>query len=214
MVLLTTISKVSNKIVSNVLHNYMSTKAGKSITTKNIRNVPQSIKRIVAYRYKYKCANPTCQIMLPPTWECDHIIPLWKIMKEPSLVKGDPNHVDNLQPLCPNCHRIKTMREELERNASDDDDNDDGTVKTEYETLLEFQTPTMQQYHGLNSTLGKTHCTCPKCLTRYSPYFPNHTCKKSELFTQFAFTDCNEDVQNLQQFSWSNENNLSRSKEC
>ena len=85
-------------------------------TTVQIRKVTNSIRNIVAYNYDYKCAG--CEIKLPPTWECDHIIPLWKIIQQPNLVKGDPNQLSNLQPLCPNCHRLKTMHENIERDQS------------------------------------------------------------------------------------------------
>ena len=82
------------------------------IRTQTIRRVTNTMKRIVAYNYKYKCAR--CKIMLPPTWECDHVVPLWKFVQQ-TRYSQDPNDFLNLQPLCPNCHKKKTMRETLER---------------------------------------------------------------------------------------------------
>jgi hypothetical protein len=57
-------------------------------------------KKCVAYIQKYLCA--ICNVLLPPEYEVDHKIPLFK---------GGSNDFSNLQALCPNCHRRKTMHE-------------------------------------------------------------------------------------------------------
>jgi 5-methylcytosine-specific restriction endonuclease McrA len=44
-----------------------------------------------------------CTTLLPPEYEIDHKIP---------LVQGGSNEESNLQALCPNCHRRKTMHEQ------------------------------------------------------------------------------------------------------
>ena len=87
-----------------------------SRTTSTIRRVSNTVKRIVAHKYKYKCAD--CAVMLPPMWECDHIVPLWKALRRREKFGTpiqDPNHRSNLQPLCPNRHSAKTQLETIER---------------------------------------------------------------------------------------------------
>ena len=64
------------------------------------RNVSSMTKKRVAYEQKYKCAG--CNEILPPTYEVDHIHPLFL---------GGSNHASNLQALCPGCHSKKTMGE-------------------------------------------------------------------------------------------------------
>lgn len=59
----------------------------------------------IAYRTKYKCN--TCDVLLPPTFEIDHII---------ELRDGGKDEYDNLQALCPNCHSLKTRANTLKRN--------------------------------------------------------------------------------------------------
>lgn len=51
----------------------------------------------VAYRTEYRCA--CCDMLLPPTFEIDHII---------ELRDGGLDEYTNLQALCPNCHSLKT----------------------------------------------------------------------------------------------------------
>ena len=60
------------------------------------------LKKRVAYRQKYRCA--LCNILLPPTYQVDHITPLFL---------GGSNHPTNLQALCPNCHADKTQTDFL-----------------------------------------------------------------------------------------------------
>lgn len=71
--------------------------------SKTKRNVSESLKKIVAADQKWTCAM--CQNLLPSTFEVDHI---------KALYLGGTNDRDNLQALCANCHRRKTVEEELE----------------------------------------------------------------------------------------------------
>ena len=73
-------------------------------------------KRVGADKKMIICANQgwrcnKCRQKLPPTVEIDHYIPLgcglWH------LLDFDPNGLENLQALCPNCHASKTMRERM-----------------------------------------------------------------------------------------------------
>ena len=66
------------------------------------RNLHESIKKIIAYRQSYKCH--ICSILLPPSFQIDHIIPF-------SISSNDNEY--NLQALCANCHSIKTQKEAL-----------------------------------------------------------------------------------------------------
>ena len=62
------------------------------------RNVSTTMKKIVASKQKWQCKS--CKNILDETYEVDHII---------SLYTGGGNNVENLQALCPNCHRKKTI---------------------------------------------------------------------------------------------------------
>jgi len=66
------------------------------------RNVSESKKKFVAARQKWCCMK--CKSLLDSTFEIDHII---------RLDSGGSNHVDNLQALCPGCHRSKTQLENM-----------------------------------------------------------------------------------------------------
>jgi hypothetical protein len=116
------------------------------VRTSDIRKVSSHLKKIVAFKQNYKCNM--CQIMLPPTWECDHIIPLWKL--------GTSNELHNLQALCRECHGIKTMKEAMEREE----------MKYDFHKQQEFQ-PVKPKYY-----------TCPECKVKYSPYFKHTQCRK------------------------------------
>ena len=61
----------------------------------------------VAYKSKYKCN--ACNILLPPTFEIDHIV---------ELRDGGTDTYDNLQALCPNCHSLKTRANTLKRDKA------------------------------------------------------------------------------------------------
>jgi 5-methylcytosine-specific restriction endonuclease McrA len=65
------------------------------------RNVPQGLKNMVCSRNNWMCYR--CNNILPATFEIDHIVP--------SVDGGYDNRIENLQALCPNCHRIKTSAE-------------------------------------------------------------------------------------------------------
>lgn len=66
------------------------------------RKLSETIKKTVAYNQSYTCKH--CSCLLPPTFEVDHIVPH-------SITQDD--EVSNLQALCPNCHSLKTQREQL-----------------------------------------------------------------------------------------------------
>ena len=61
----------------------------------------------VAYETKYKCGM--CAMLLPPTFEIDHI-------KE--LRDGGTDTYDNLWALCNNCHATKTRANTLKRDEA------------------------------------------------------------------------------------------------
>ena len=64
------------------------------------RRVTNSTKKKIAANQRWNCN--ICQKMLDETYEVDHILPL----------KDDgSNEENNLQALCPNCHRKKTNKE-------------------------------------------------------------------------------------------------------
>lgn len=69
-------------------------------TTK--RTLKESTKKIVAFNQNYLCKE--CNSILPPSFQIDHIIPF-------SLSQDDED--ENLQALCPNCHSLKTQRENM-----------------------------------------------------------------------------------------------------
>ena len=50
-----------------------------------------------------------CKMLLPPTFEVDHII---------ELQDGGKDEYNNLQALCPNCHALKTRANVLRRDKS------------------------------------------------------------------------------------------------
>jgi|688.fasta_scaffold05266_14 hypothetical protein len=66
------------------------------------RSVSESKKKYIAAKQGWKCRE--CSEILPATYEVDHII---------RLQNGGSNEIDNLQALCPSCHRNKTMMESL-----------------------------------------------------------------------------------------------------
>jgi 5-methylcytosine-specific restriction protein A len=66
------------------------------------RSVSETKKKYVAARQRWTCKD--CGVLLTATYEIDHIV---------RLDRGGTNHVDNLAALCPNCHRQKTMLENL-----------------------------------------------------------------------------------------------------
>ena len=62
-------------------------------------------RRQIAQRQKWRCANPSGGCLLLgelEEYDIDHIVPVWK---------GGSDDVENLQALCPACHRCKTDHE-------------------------------------------------------------------------------------------------------
>jgi hypothetical protein len=75
---------------------------------RNRIRIPHSTRLLLAAKQKYKCAQ--CEETLGPTWDVDHIIPLWK---------GGEDSIANMQVLCAGgtgnaCHARKTEREMYE----------------------------------------------------------------------------------------------------
>lgn len=68
------------------------------------RNVSEQVKKKVAARQEWKCFR--CGNLLDETYEVDHTLAL--------IDKGD-NDLNNLRALCPNCHRKKTVDDDLKR---------------------------------------------------------------------------------------------------
>ncbi len=77
-------------------------------TTKTTRiNRTEPERRKIAGRQNWKCAGDACKLAGKlEAYDVDHIIPLWK---------GGKDDDDNVQALCPACHRIKTDMERIER---------------------------------------------------------------------------------------------------
>lgn len=70
-----------------------------------------AVQKIVGARQKWRCA--TCNILLPSSYEVDHVKPLWD---------GGPNCFEtNAQALCPTCHATKTQLESIQRRKKIDD---------------------------------------------------------------------------------------------
>jgi 5-methylcytosine-specific restriction protein A len=76
--------------------------AGGGDSMKFKRSVSESKKKYIASKQGWKCRE--CSIILPATYEVDHIV---------RLQHGGSNEIENLQALCPSCHRNKTMMETL-----------------------------------------------------------------------------------------------------
>ena len=68
------------------------------------RTLSESHKKIVAANHDWKCN--ACRCVLPPSFQIDHIVPLWK---------GGDDTVENSQSLCGTCHANKTQLESIER---------------------------------------------------------------------------------------------------
>lgn len=61
------------------------------------RRISPTVWKEVGYRHKWCCAH--CKEMLKPTFELDHII---------ELERGGSDTIENIQPLCTECHAKKT----------------------------------------------------------------------------------------------------------
>ena len=66
------------------------------------RSVSETKKKYVAAQQNWKCKK--CHQTLPPSFEVNHIMPLWK---------GGDNGLSNLEALCRNCHGDATMRQKI-----------------------------------------------------------------------------------------------------
>ena len=66
------------------------------------RSVSETKKKYIASEQNWKCKK--CHQSLPPSFEVNHIVPLWK---------GGDNGVSNLEALCRNCHGDATMRQKI-----------------------------------------------------------------------------------------------------
>jgi 5-methylcytosine-specific restriction enzyme A len=76
----------------------------KAAPSRMSRSEPQ--RRKIAQRQNWRCASTTCDLVGElEGYDLDHIIPLWK---------GGEDTDENLQALCPACHRRKTDLERLE----------------------------------------------------------------------------------------------------
>jgi 5-methylcytosine-specific restriction enzyme A len=69
---------------------------------KEKRNVSGKMKKFIGAQQKWECAQ--CKKTLDETYEVDHIV---------RLADGGNNEANNLQALCPQCHRTKTFHEEF-----------------------------------------------------------------------------------------------------
>ena len=69
--------------------------------------ISQTIKKTVAANQQWRCN--ICKNMLEETFETDHIIP---------LMNGGSNEQSNLQSLCPNCHRKKSLHEKRVKSTT------------------------------------------------------------------------------------------------
>lgn len=77
----------------------------------------------VAYNQKYECNK--CGILLPPTFQVDHI-------KE--LCDGGEDAFNNLQALCPNCHATKSRLHVLKKRSLFKEH-----FEKEYETFTKYK---------------------------------------------------------------------------
>jgi 5-methylcytosine-specific restriction endonuclease McrA len=74
------------------------------------RPLSEPERRRVAQGQGWRCADPDGGCLLPgelQEFDIDHVIPMWR---------GGLDEPENLQALCPACHRRKTNRERLERS--------------------------------------------------------------------------------------------------
>lgn len=68
------------------------------------RKLTEAQKRKVAAAYGWTCNH--CEEILASTYHIDHIVPLWE---------GGADAVENCQPLCVECHAVKTQEEAIRR---------------------------------------------------------------------------------------------------
>lgn len=86
------------------------------------RSLSRSMRVEIAYRQDYACRR--CKLFpIPPNFEVDHII---------ELQDGGQDVADNLQALCPRCHKEKTRLNRLRKNSIFRD-----SVLAEYEKFIQ-----------------------------------------------------------------------------
>lgn len=68
------------------------------------RRVLPTERHAIALRFEHRCAS--CRVLLPTGWQLDHRVP---------LADGGPDEAANMQPLCSQCHTLKTARENSAR---------------------------------------------------------------------------------------------------
>ena len=89
------------------------------------KSFTEPFRRKIAIRQDWKCANPDgeCIKLDLEEYDVDHIIPLHQ---------GGTNRQDNLQAICPACHRRKTEREacmQVEASGSEATDQEGVVVQ-------------------------------------------------------------------------------------
>lgn len=86
---------------------------------KNVKRLPlpSHLKKVIMYEQNYQCA--ICFQVLPPSYQFDHIVPLWRFKIDPLLKGCDPNQRSNIQCLCGNCHLIKSGEEDMMMRGSE-----------------------------------------------------------------------------------------------
>jgi len=72
----------------------------KKLIANAMSRLTNAVKKNVAANQQWKCQ--ICSLLLEATYEIDHVIP---------KCKGGTNDENNLQALCPNCHRKKTRKD-------------------------------------------------------------------------------------------------------
>jgi hypothetical protein len=99
----TNLSSFDNKIIGGGNREQSSiTKMTNSGSNTSKRSVSESKKKFVAAQQGWVCYD--CGKQLNSTYEVDHIVPLHK---------NGTNHIDNLNALCPECHRKRTIQTKL-----------------------------------------------------------------------------------------------------
>ena len=96
-----TVAPARQSSTDNNFQAKLRTMMNKVKTRKQIRNVSNLKKKVVAAKQHWKCGN--CGELLDETYEVDHIIPLYQ---------GGTNDLENLMALDPRCHKKKTFQQQ------------------------------------------------------------------------------------------------------
>jgi hypothetical protein len=95
------------------------------------RTLSRSLRIEIAYRQSYKCNK--CELFpIPPNFEVDHII---------ELHDGGEDIAENLQALCPACHKLKTRLNRLRKNKIFQ-----AVVQNDYESFIPTTEPKEQVF--------------------------------------------------------------------